>query len=313
MPIKKEDKPSRIHNTKTLKQRIVDATSIAVCLCILFFSLTGLLNDESKKQSTTINSNESKERASENPADYPVITDSGTLSKEEILFRMLNTVDSFQTAQGTYSFQDTENQSNDYTVSYAIEMKDGQYKSYSKEYSDSKDTKIEVADSNQLALTWIYPSKKEYFVYGIGPSIKGEPIQINEVVGKTGAGNQTYISRERPFIGVAFHSLFHYEFVNSFLVANQNWEIENQNTDLFGYKTVIIKGSINRGNTKSFRIWVNRPTGIIIKMETYDSKGNVIQSLQTDNIKLNEPVDKNLFKANIPDDYTKISKSQVRR
>ena len=89
--------------------------------------------------------------------------------------------------------------------------------------------------------------------------------------------------------------------------------IENQNIDLFGYKTVTIKGSINRGNIKSFRIWVNSPTRIILKMETYDSIGNVIQSLQTEDIKLNKLVDETLFKVNIPDDYTKINKHQVRR
>lgn len=291
-----------------LKPRLIEITGIIVCFCLLFFSLNGLLNKDQ------IIGNHQKEkvtdkRASVNNLQYPDIIEPETSSKKDILFRMLNTIDYFKSVQGTYAYENHDHPDNNYTVSYALRMGENQYQSYSKKIDKNSDTLVQVVDSKALTITRIFPSQKKYYINKLAsPFQKGKPIQIDEIISKTGAGSAAYISRDRPEIGAAFESLFNSEFVQSYLVLNQNWEIESQNTDLFGFKSIIIKGSINDRNIKSFRIWVNSPAGIILKMETYDSQGKVIESLQTQNIKLNEPVDETLFKTEIPTDYSEKSR-----
>jgi len=54
-------------------------------------------------------------------------------------------------------------------------------------------------------------------------------------------------------------------------------------------------------------MWINRLTGIILKWESYDSKGNVVDSLNTTALKLNNAIESNLFKIKIPNDYKDVS------
>ncbi|WHY78618.1 hypothetical protein QNH20_05585 [Neobacillus sp. WH10] len=62
------------------------------------------------------------------------------------------------------------------------------------------------------------------------------------------------------------------------------WNIEKQNEDLLNHNTVVIKGTLSKyakikHESNSFRFLIDKDTGILIKYETYNETGNVVNYL----------------------------------
>jgi hypothetical protein len=107
------------------------------------------------------------------------------------------------------------------------------------------------------------------------------------------------VHRERPPIGLANNSLFPYEIASNYTRDLNTWEIENQNEELLGHNTLVIKGNVNKYGFQSFRFWVDKDTGILVKYETYNDKGEIVDYLYSTKLEVNVPIDSDSFVPNL--------------
>jgi outer membrane lipoprotein-sorting protein len=296
------------------KRRMTGILGIMVCVGLLFLTYRIVVVNHklsSEKLAATKTHSVTPKNSTPTSQNYAPVKDPGQLTKKTLEYRMMNTVDYFTTAKGSFTYMELGNKS---TISYGIEMNGDNYKSYSKE-TNNQDKKGSIIEySNNHLITTIFPARNEYEQYKTIYR-KGGPIQLDQVVVTDGKGigpeHTTYNSRSRPETA-AFLSLFQWEIVQSYLIVNQNWDIVNQNEEMFGYKAIVVKGTIKRKlpdnrYITSFKMWINRPTGIILKWESYDNKGNIVDSLNTTSLELNNRIERNLFKFKIPSDYKNVS------
>ncbi|MBB2483234.1 hypothetical protein H5P36_24060 [Bacillus sp. APMAM] len=222
------------------------------------------------------------------------------MTKEEILTKMINTIDNFETAKGEFKLH-YDGSSGDLLVDYELSLHH-----YTGGYSSS------------IATDSTYPKMSHYYKGGTMWDINEdngtyrevkylEPQQpskkeltIEEAFSKAPDGNNQTIIRERPPVGVGVNeTLFNYEMVSNFTRDLNKWEIEKQNEKLLGHNTLVIKGYKNHLNVRSFRFWVDKDTGIIVKYETYNSAGKVVEYLYPTKLEINVPVDSKHFTPNL--------------
>lgn len=229
--------------------------------------------------------------------------DSHNLSKKEILYRMLNTNDYFKTAQGAYVYQ---NPFMEREIYYKVRMEKGNLGGYEKAVNkQTNSTRITIINNNKL-LT-LNEEQKEYEMSGI--SLNEDSISLEEVFGKDLHGASTITYRARP--PIASDSLFPFEIAANYLQDESQWKIEQQEENYLGEKVIVIKGNLGAFNAEkhqsvSFRLWVHKSSGILMKMETYSSEGNVVNSLITQKFTLDKSIPSSEFQFNIPKDFKKM-------
>lgn len=258
--------------------------SIAVCLGLLFGGIaiaanhSGQPSNQLQPNSPHVNAVGASNKKEKQK--YPPIKDPGHLTKEEIQSRMLHPNDYFWTAQGSFKEMNKVTGVNQ-TIRYEADFAPGHYGSYCQTLNPG----------TGVVTTEIANSKKTITIYNIDK-------QYME------SGNS-----DPTNVGIAFHSLFPREIALNYLGEYKRWKIEKQNATILGYKVVVLKGSLNQYNSNkhhavSFRLWVNKATGILMKKELYDAKGNVVESLVTTRLQLNKPVDTSKFVIHVPKGYT---------
>jgi gas vesicle protein len=214
--------------------------------------------------------------------NYDPIVYPDHLTKDEVKSLMLHSNEYFKTATGSFTYKDPQSH---YTVEYSVLLDEENYGAYSKIINSNNDIQeITVAHKDNIAM--IYPIQKEYM------SSKMLPYQGND----------------RPFGGREFHTLYHFEIANNYLQEDERWEIVEQTSTMLGHKVIVLGGSFNtynatKHNAETFKLWVHKGTGIIMKMETYNSKREVIESQTTNELILNQPVDTSKFTIDIPKEY----------
>ncbi|PLR77950.1 hypothetical protein CU633_07955 [Bacillus sp. V3-13] len=240
--------------------------------------------------------------------------DSEVLTKEETQLLMLNTLHHFKTAKGLFI---NESKNHKETVEYQVSLIKDEIGSYIKtnldmknqdlnEETDKKDTdKTEIFNGDKILQ--LNNESKKYQVSDAALSFnRDSKITLDEVYKETEDGSPVY--RNHPFAGSAASSLYPYGMATNFLKDHDKWEIEKQSSTLLDKNVIIIKGSLNdddsdKYNASSFRFWVERQTGILLKMELYKDD-QVVESLVTKELELNKTIDKNKFSIAIPEGYT---------
>ena len=228
--------------------------------------------------------------------------DSDDLSKNEIFYRMMNTNDYFKTAQGSYVYKTPFREQE---IFYKVRMEKGNIGGYEKAVDkQTKNAVITILNSNK-SLT-LHEEKKEYRMSGI--SINEDSISLEEVYGKDSHGSPVVNYRERP--PIAIDSLFPFEIAANYLQDESKWEIETQGEKYLEEKVIVIKGNLNAFNSEkhqstSFRLWVHKSSGILMKMETYSSEGDVVDSLVTQKFTLDKSIPSSEFQFAIPKDFKK--------
>jgi outer membrane lipoprotein-sorting protein len=108
--------------------------------------------------------------------------------------------------------------------------------------------------------------------------------------------------RERPPSGNSGASLYYFEMIAKYLRYTNLWDIEKQNEELLSHNTVVLYGTIDKSlvNTmqpdeSSFRFWVDKDTGILLKYEIYNGKGEILSYLHPESLKVNVAIDSTQF------------------
>jgi hypothetical protein len=222
------------------------------------------------------------------------------MTKEEILTKMINTVNNFETAKGEFKLHYDGSPGYllvDYELSLhhnpggdsSLTATDGTYTKMSHYYKGGT-----MWDINEAMGTY----RETKYLESLQRSQK--TLTIEDAFTKASDGNDVTFLRERPDVGVGVEkTLFNYEMVSYFTRDLNKWEIEKQNEELLGHNTLVIRGNKAHLNVRSFRFWVDKDTGIIVKYETYNSAGKVVEYLYPTKLEINVPVDSKHFTPNL--------------
>lgn len=201
-------------------------------------------------------------------------------TKEETESILLSANNKFETAKG--SFEEYNVANGKIIVDYQLITTEEQKGGYSKVYIISPNGEKSINESQYFDNNYVWRINYEHKNY-----VK-----------------DSYSGGSRPMIGIAQDSLFPNEIVNNYLGQFNNWEIEKQNEELLGHNTIVIKGILNeyakvKHKSNAFRFWVDKDTGILLKYETYNEKGEVVNYIHPNELIINGPIDRETLKPNL--------------
>ncbi|WP_298468212.1 hypothetical protein [uncultured Psychrobacillus sp.] len=297
----------------------------ATCLLFLgvgYFTLSefGILSKDNKT-SYLNNTSDNVLRTSENEASLikpPLLEESyEDMTKEEVFVKLLNTVDYFHTAAGKFETYDLYSDDSDSTTitEYKISIKNkiGGYEKitdlFDEKLMGSKEGVQEISYMN--GDIWIKShDTKTYFVSDYQQAPTQEALTLEEALSIS--IKDIYKSdngfREGSPIGRSGISLFPYELASIYLRNMSLWDIEKQNEELLGHNTIVLNGKIDdqvksrfnmKGTTETFRFWVDKDTGILIKYETYDADGELTSYLHPELLEVNSEINPQEFVPNL--------------
>lgn len=224
--------------------------------------------------------------------------------KELIHYKILNSIDFFNTAMGKYEKKNnaTNEQEN---ITYAVDV--ANKRSYGKYIDNSEKEELVVKDDKKIEINNI---SKTYREFSIEIQPKDEVVKLlkpreryldrdTEIIrsGNKYAMEEGFISRiDGGFIYIGAESIFSLDYLPSYLKEYDNWDIVGHG-EYLGRNYVEISGEIGLGkySISRFKSLVDENTGIILKMEFLNSKDEIISSLVTKNISLDVNIDESFF------------------
>ncbi|QQZ08497.1 hypothetical protein [Heyndrickxia vini] len=237
------------------------------------------------------------------------------MTKEDVLNKLFNTVDYFESASGKFEEYDRfkDNSTSQVDVEYKISLKKliGGYEKTinipDEKVTGAKITTNEMFYNNQ-SIWNIDNDRKTYFTNDYEMKGKRDAVNPDDVfslpIRKLYDSEDKF--RERPPIGTSGLSLFPYEMAAKYLRFNNLWNIEKQNDELLSHNTIVLHGNIDKSivnhmqpEEKSFRFWVDKDTGILLKYEIYNEKGEIISYLHPESLSVNVPIDSKQFIPNL--------------
>jgi hypothetical protein len=249
------------------------------------------------------------------------------MSKEDVLLKVLNTVDYFENASGKFETFTIyyDNSTSKGTSEYIISNKDviGGYEKYTN-IPDEKipGGQIQIHETYYNDQTVWRIDHRDMLYYAMDFETEGTPeVVLPENVFSISL-NKLYDSldqfRERPPGTSAHASLFPYEDVAKYLRFTDLWEIEKQDEELLGHNTIVLKGTLDESidermqpQAESFRFWVDKDSGILVKKEVYDSNGEVVSYLHPESLLVNRPVNPNQFIPNLEGFHERVIEEPV--
>jgi outer membrane lipoprotein-sorting protein len=287
--------------------------SLSVITGLFFFTLDEIQRKdfEPVQQETFSNTPEPHNKASDETAEYipPKQEENyNEMTKEEILERMLNTVDHFETAKGEFKIN-YANTLGETVIEYELSL-NSKAGGYSKENyitdGAEKVTSIYYKDGTMWEIDGNSGSYMEMKYLERTQGTQSKSLKIEDAFSVDNEGNPVTNYRERPFIGQAMSSLFPYEIASNYTRDLNSWDIEKQNEELLGHNTLVLTGKVNGRDFHSFRFWVDKDTGILVKYETYNQDGKVVDYLYPTKLEINVPVDSKSFIPNLTG-YEKVN------
>ncbi|MCT2536108.1 hypothetical protein NC661_16860 [Aquibacillus koreensis] len=211
----------------------------------------------------------------------------GNMTKEEVLLRLINTVDHFDTATGKFEYK--QENSEVMQVEYKVSLMEpvGGY--------SLDDHGTTYYNGERM---WELDQTRNYTTLPYSHNNGAPPLTLEEAFTKDNEGHHMTLYRDHPPLGLGSKSLFPYEIASNYTRDLAQWEIENQNEELLGHNVIVLKGNLNTVGAKSFRFWVEKATGILMKYETYDETGEVLEFVHPIELNINIPIDSQDF---IPD------------
>lgn len=209
--------------------------------------------------------------------------------KELICYKILNSIDFYNTAQGTYT------EGNEIDKQYTT----------NKYYADIDNRKTRlILDSNYEVLVnndkryWIDKNKKTYKESEVFYE-KDDNIAKLKVEDRY---KETIVTREDgEFLDILSVTLFNQSETANSLKNFDNWSIA-ENISYLNREAVKINGNFNivgKTDEKTFQIIVDSNTGIILEKKTFNTQGNLVTSFETKEILIDKEIDDNIFNVDL--------------
>jgi outer membrane lipoprotein-sorting protein len=293
----------------SLKKWFPEFMGVLVCAAILFVLVNvGIRNYPDSQTEKPVEAQKETQNNKKNDTVY-VPTPKEELytevTKEEILKKMFKTAQYFDTAKGEFHlhYAGGGNPMN-VTVQYELSIK--QNGGYSREFNDET-SNINYYQNDKL---WRVIEQEKYYISHTNPgSIIANSEENKKFIDIGQYGEVTVISNPvTPPVGVAKESLFPFEMMGNYIDNINDITIEKQNQELLGHNTIVMKVKIKNRSIKNMRFWVDKDTGILVKYETYNSAGDIVDYLSPTKLKINVPVDSKKFIPNLEGytDYNQV-------
>ncbi|UTE76645.1 hypothetical protein [Rossellomorea sp. KS-H15a] len=283
---------------------------LSFCFSVLFLGVAGyfimdhlgLSKDRglSQKNEKSNEIQEYKEHTHPQPKENDEV-----MTKEEVLHKLFNSVDYFETAAGEFESYYLSKS----TVKYKVRNK-GVVGGYEKviDYPDPKNpiSKERVSKTyyNKNHVWHLDLDSMEYVKFGIMPEKNISVVKADDIFKMDPDDILEYdtmnIFRETPPNMLAGISLYNYTFIAKYLRPENDWSIEKQNEKLLGHNTLVIAGTLDdslvdtmQPDEKKFRIWVDKDTGIMVKHEIYSDTGELVSYLHPKSLEINKTFHEN--------------------
>lgn len=241
-----------------------------------------------------------------------VVEEPKTLTQDELKNMMINSIDYYSSAKGEFTYSSTE-ADYDYTISYEVSTKEGKYASHVVSTNNTYGV-VEENWYDGTTNTMIDHTSKTYQQYNQDSLVlESEAQTFEDSVGVTPEGDP--ITNQRPdptLMGMATNSLFPQNYAFSYLGDNSTWSIIGYE-EYLGRNVAVIEGTdCLHAYEESFKMWIDVETGVMLKFESYDTNGEVIESLETTSIEFDDPTVNAIdYTAVIPDDYENVTLGYV--
>ena len=254
------------------------------------FPIENMGETEPETAEPTENYTEELQNQTENGEYYFPVKTLNPKTKEEYLFKILNSVDYYNTVSGKLKTNILNGY--DALIEYSVDMTENRAYEHTT-IGDSYDSEIFVENGfvfeydnkngNDIHPVRAYSKSDETADYDIS-----HPREFNHY--RMNPTNIQYASTV---------SIFPQEFAYSFLYDTSLWEISGT-TKYLGRECAVIDGKINsekytyNSDCTSFRIHIDRESGIILKYEGFDKSGEVKDYTETEKISFEKPKIKSL-------------------
>jgi hypothetical protein len=229
------------------------------------------------------------------------------MTRKEVLEKLLNTVDYFETASGEFELFTTyrDGRTSVTTTEFKLSNK--------RDFGGYDKTIYKLPEGGESVNETIYNDKKIWRKESVGKTYTAcdyQPVPSQETftspeeafsVDESRLFKPNTKLRERPLLGSeSAQSLFPYEMTSSKLRNEQLWKIEKQNEEVAGHNTIVLIGEYDEKDKEltkndTFRFWVDKDTGILVKYEMYGSNGEVADYLHPISLKVNVAVNPKEF------------------
>ncbi|WP_286909814.1 hypothetical protein [Clostridium sp. UBA1652] len=223
--------------------------------------------------------------------------------KELIHYKILNSIDYFKNVSGELEKTDVKYGDN-LKVNYVIDVENR--RGYVHSISEAEDSEIICDNGNQLQIDNV---KKSYREFQLEVRPKDETLKKLKPKNRYSEKAGYMVRRDAEYILGADDSVFDQEFSSGELKDYNTWDIKGEENYL-GRNCVLIEGnlgSVGKSGDKTFRKLVDKDTGMILKSERLNSKGEVVLSTIVKSLKINENINSKVFEKNLKG-YMKIDK-----
>lgn len=230
-------------------------------------------------------------------------------TKELIHNRMINTIDNFKTATGSFTYMSKVSGAN-FTVDYDI--RNNQSPASYKKITDNRSKSVIVQRNDGKAQVELDENKKEYVKYNLNVVDDEKEVKsFNSRFIKNEKGEKVIKYRHDPtHMGVAGNSIFPQELGFSFLNNYSLWKISEQ-VNFLDLNAFVIEGTLDeymgaKLGADKFKLLVHESSGILLKAEVFNSSNKeVVLLINTHNIKINGGVDNSKLSSKEPPGYVK--------
>lgn len=227
------------------------------------------------------------------------LNDKEEITKKSIFFKMLNTIDYFDTAEGSIEICDEGKMRTSEFACNLLTADSYEYVVWNNEvfenYSSSNGELYEVCNDRKSITASLGSCNIEEAV----------PIPDNERITVADDGINCYSHRADPTNTLtAREGLQPQELTFNFMTVEDNWDITGE-TKFLGRDCVVIEGSTNdyaeeKLGVYTFKFTVDTETGVLMKYDGFDADGNIISYSKFNEITFNS--DPEIKKFN-PEEY----------
>lgn len=235
------------------------------------------------------------------------------VSKEDIRYKMLNAIDNYKTAKTKASVYYAKQ---GLKISFEGEVDIVNGRSNIK-YTDSYDSSNNVlqteiiSDISKQERLQLNDTKRTYKIdeladlYTDSQTMKKEFLAMYPDVDSR--SNSVKVLRPDPTtMELASSVLFPQDVALSYLDNEDNWSIVGEEK-MLDRDVVLIEGTFNKkvqeNGHETFKMWVDKETGILLKYESYTPDGNLFDYTYVDYLTLNGPTAKNVYDFSVPEGY----------
>ncbi|RLQ92416.1 hypothetical protein [Falsibacillus albus] len=220
------------------------------------------------------------------------IWETAHVSKEAIVYKMINTVDNFTLAKGTFQIHDAVN-GRDPEITFKVNLSQNKAYAYI-DYLDNGTRMISFnTDANHYKLS---PNGKvlEKALTGAKETFTPDQKKLSSRIEGQGKYRLVKFRNDMPDFSRADESLLNENFVYNYLADMDNWSITNGSKEYFDRICMVLKGSMINSKQSNvpnhFELWVDKETGIILKLLEFDSNNHIQYSITYRNVQINEPI-----------------------